>query len=158
MTAKAVDVADWMLSRVDLDAGDAITHLKLQKLVYYAQAWHLAYFDKPIFEEDLKAWTHGPVATTVWHKYKEYGWNALPASEKVPDFQRETLALLAAVYDSYSPFSAKQLEEMTHREDPWIEARGSLPLEARCDTHIKKQTMAQYYRTRIPSVGARSEN
>lgn len=78
----ANDVAKWFLSRVDRDSGDSITHLKLQKLVYYAQAWNLAHFGEPLFDEELKAWTHGPVAPSVWHEYKDSRWDALPACKK----------------------------------------------------------------------------
>lgn len=158
MAIKANDVGEWMLARVDRESGDAITHLKLQKLVYYAQAWHLAHFDKPIFDEDLKAWTHGPVAPSIWHKYKEHGWAALPECSNAPSFPTDTQALISAVYDAYSRFSAKQLEEMTHEELPWREARGVLPLEAKCDIPISKRTMAEFYRKRITNAGARSPN
>jgi len=54
------DIARWFINRADRLAGDDMTHLKLQKLIYFAQAWrrqsggrHLAqpvprYFDMDI--------------------------------------------------------------------------------------------------------------
>ena len=54
--ATALQIADWFAGAIDREAGDSITHLKLQKLVYYAQAWFLALNDKPLFEEEMQAW------------------------------------------------------------------------------------------------------
>ena len=65
MAHKATTLAKWFISRVERDSGDDITHLKLQKLLYYAQAWHLAHTNAPLFNKEIKAWTHGPVVTTV---------------------------------------------------------------------------------------------
>src|SRR5258708_4115865 len=75
----ALDVANWFLAAMDRGAGDSITHLKLQKLVYYAQAWSLALRNKPLFDEDFVAWTHGPVVKSVWRRFKGYGLDAIPA-------------------------------------------------------------------------------
>lgn len=149
----AKDVAKWFLSRVERESGDAITHLKLQKLVYYAQAWHLAHFGKPIFDEDMKAWAHGPVAVSVWHEYKNYGWEALPSPNKPSAIQQngKLNSFLEAVYSAYGQFTAKALETLTHQESPWRDARGDLPPEAKCDTAISKDAMKKFYRERLKS-------
>ena len=54
-------VARWFVNHADRASGEAITQLKLQKLVYYADAWFLANFDEPLIKEDFEAWAHGPV-------------------------------------------------------------------------------------------------
>ena len=61
-----LDIAKWFINATDRDSGDAITHLKVQKLVYYAQGWAMAYLGSPLFEEDIQAWAHGPVVPSVW--------------------------------------------------------------------------------------------
>lgn len=142
------NVARWFVNRADRSAGDVVTHLKVQKLVYYADAWHLAYFDRPLFSEDFQAWAHGPVLRSLYEKYRGNSWDALPVEKgAMPD--SATQDLLEAIYQSYGQFSAKKLEAMTHNELPWIEARGDLPPEAKSDSVISKLTMRNFYAKRI---------
>lgn len=145
---KATDIASWFLSNVDRDSGDSITHLKLQKLVYYAQAWSLALFDRPLFDEDMEAWAHGPVARSVWNILRERRWEALGSDEieSNAEFDEDTEGFLQEILDAYGSKNAKTLEAMTHKETPWIEARDGLPLEVVCNNPIRKDTMAAYYK------------
>ena len=62
------DIADYFITK-NHEYGDYITNLKLQKLVYYAQAWYLAFLDKPLFDEDFEAWVHGPVNRDLYDRY-----------------------------------------------------------------------------------------
>ena len=71
------DVALYFLNRSDSAGSYAITHLKLQKLVYYAQAWSLAVRGEPIFEEHIEAWTHGPVSPDLYRIYRNNGYNTI---------------------------------------------------------------------------------
>jgi uncharacterized phage-associated protein len=134
-------IADYFIRRGDLEAGDVMTHLKLQKLLYYAQGWHLALKDTPLFSDSLEAWEHGPVCPSVWKRFKNFGWNPIPPTECQSDPERDldadTLPFLDEVWDAYGQFSAKRLEEMTHEEPPWKDAWNSdpsgnamIPLEA----------------------------
>ena len=140
------NIARWFVNRADRSAGDVMTHLKVQKLVYYADAWHLAYFDRPLIAEDFQAWAHGPVVRALYNKYKGQSWDPLPV-EKGP--MPEAQDLLEAIYQSYGEFTAKKLEAMTHHELPWQEARGNLPPEAKSDAVISKLTMRNFYAQRI---------
>src|SRR4051812_7079696 len=79
----AEDVANFFLCCIDEDAGDNISNLKLQKFLYYAQGFHLAMFGVKLFDEPVKAWTHGPVVESIYHKYKGFGAGAIP---EVKDF------------------------------------------------------------------------
>lgn len=144
----ASQIAKWLLSAIDRDSGDSITPLKLQKLIYYAQAWSLALPERarPLFDEEIQAWAHGPVAESVFHEYKHAGWDALPAPDEVPEIAEEDAAHLAEILSVFGEFSAKHLERMTHNEDPWLDARGNLPAEARSNAVISKEHMADYYR------------
>lgn len=141
----AKDIAKWFLCAVDREAGDCITHLKLQKLLYYAQAWSLVLINKPMFKEEIQAWMHGPVVPKVYDEYCKYGYNEIPKPEECPIIDKEYEEVLEEVMNTYGIFQAKYLEQLTHSEKPWIEARGELPLEARCDKAISLKTMKEYY-------------
>lgn len=141
----ALQIANWFRNAVDRGAGDTITHLKLQKLVYYAQAWSLALLGRPLFHEDVQAWTHGPVAPSLWHHLKDHGWDALPAAAEAPELDPETEVLLWDVMGTYGEHSARSLEDLTHSEEPWIRARGGVPIEARSAAIIPKEHMRRFY-------------
>lgn len=145
----ALDVARWFINAIDRDAGDSITHLKVQKLLYYAQGWALAHFDRALFDEDLQAWAHGPVAVPVYNRFRSFGFDAIPAQKLDTQFASESLSLLNAVNDKYGIYSAKQLERMTHKESPWKDARGDLSPEARCTDVISKSSLRKYFKSRL---------
>ncbi|MBJ7533779.1 DUF4065 domain-containing protein [Rhodomicrobium vannielii ATCC 17100] len=142
-------LAKWFINNTDRDSGDVITHLKLQKLVYYAQAWHLANFNRPIFDEDMQAWTHGPVVPSLWKEYKDKGWDAIPPEPKFNLKNKRLNEFLMEINRKYGYYSAKKLEHLTHREDPWKQTRGNIPLEAKCTNPIDKILIRDYYAARI---------
>jgi uncharacterized phage-associated protein len=150
MTAPSVNmVADWFLSRVDREAGDAITHLKLQKLLYFAQAWYLANKGKPLFAAKFQAWAHGPVVREIYDRFKGQGWAGLEAPEQPPKLGKATVDYLEQVFGIYGKFGAKHLEELTHQHAPWVEARGGIDPAARCETVISEESMRDYYGKKI---------
>jgi len=139
------DVANYFLSLMDEDAGDLISNLKLQKLVYYAQGYHLALFDSPLFDEPIKAWTHGPVIPDLYHTFKVHGSGPIPAPESF-DFERisaDVRELLDEVYDVLGQFSAWKLRNMTQKEPPWFEAKDK-PVNL-----ITHASMQEYFKTQL---------
>lgn len=123
MTSK--DVAEYFLSRIREEVGDTITHLKLQKLVYYAQGFNLAITGQPLFDDEIVAWEHGPVAPDLYNNYREYGSNPIPPLEagSVDDkFTAEQLEILDEVHELYGQFSAWKLRNLTHEDKTWIDA------------------------------------
>ncbi len=124
MTLTCFDVADYFLSKCDEEAGDTISNLKLQKLVYYAQGFFLAVHDRPLFNEEIVAWQHGPVVPALYQKYKECGALGIPTPKDIDygKYSDEEKELLDAVYLSYGQFSAWKLRNMTHAEPPWKNA------------------------------------
>lgn len=116
-------IANYFIWRANADEefGDNITNLKLQKLIYYAQGFSLALNNKPVFNEQIKAWNHGPVAPSLYAKFKEFGANPIPTPECF-DPERidlETRGLLEDVYSVYGQYSAWGLRNLTHEEPPW---------------------------------------
>ena len=116
-------VAEYFICLTDPELGDLISNLKLQKLVYYAQGFHLAMKGSKLFDEDILAWEHGPVVESLYHHYKEFGSDALPHPKTFNGevFNPEQIDLINEVYKVYGQFSAWKLRNMTHSERPWIE-------------------------------------
>ena len=141
-TLNCHDVAHYLLAQMDIDAGDLISNLKLQKLVYYAQGFALALYSRPLFSERIEAWTHGPVVPDLYHEYKGFGSEALPfpSGYDFSNFDAQTRELLDEVYATYGQFSAWKLRDMTHSEPPW------------CDTpvghEIRHDGLSDYFATR----------
>src|SRR5688572_18511108 len=94
----ALDVAKYLLSLQDEEVGDSISNLKLQKLLYYAQGFHLAEHGRALFEERIEAWQHGPVIPTVYPEFKDYGRGGLPSDLKYSDIDTDTAAFLDEIY------------------------------------------------------------
>lgn len=158
-TTDALDVACYFLYRVDREVGDTISPLKLQKLVYYAQAWSLALKDKPLFPEEIQAWVHGPVVYKIWDAYKEYRYSAIPLpSDPLPEFVDDQIEVLDEVWNAYGELSAKRLEQLTHSETPWIKARQGLNAGERSQNIISLDDMKSYYLSLVVEDGEEEQN
>ncbi|KPH55505.1 Panacea domain-containing protein [Helicobacter pullorum] len=120
---KAYDVALYFLFRArELEAGDTISNLKMQKLLYYAQGHFLATYKKPLFDDKIEAWKYGPVVKEVYDKFKIYGNLAIDFNE-LDNFNSslytdEHLDTLPFVFNRYN-ISARELVDKTHNESPW---------------------------------------
>lgn len=144
------DIANYFI-RLANETGSFISNLKLQKLVYYAQAWHLAIYGEPLFKAQFQAWVHGPVIRGLWAKYKKYRYNPIDEDPPEVEFDEQTAGFLKEVADVYLGEDAYKLELMTHQEDPWIEARADLPPDAASSAVISNESMKQYFSKRLAS-------
>ncbi|HAJ33323.1 MAG TPA: hypothetical protein DCK79_08100 [Candidatus Atribacteria bacterium] len=119
---KAINVAKYFLYKANQD-GDLITNLKMQKLLYYAQAWYLVNFDKPLFEDQIFAWDFGPVVKNVYDKYKKYRYTPIILEENfernIKKIDKEDKKYLDEFYDQFINYSAHDLVDLSHREAPW---------------------------------------
>jgi uncharacterized phage-associated protein len=133
-------VANWFLSK------SAMSHKKLQKLCYYAEAWHLALYNSPLFKEcHFEAWVHGPVCPKLYDQYKGYGWADIPRRSNKPVIDPETDEFLDIVYTTYGEFSGHQLENISHNETPWLKAREGLEEWEASSKIIDPEIMREYY-------------
>ncbi|MFM9414115.1 Panacea domain-containing protein [Peptococcus simiae] len=140
-------IAKWFLSK------ESMSPKKIQKLVYYAYSWYLTlmndsveYLNNKLFDEEIKAWVHGPVVISIYQEYRDYKFREVP-KQKIDDsdYNEDTLDVLNQVWDVYGQFNANELESITHQEDPWIRARGNLsPLENGYDS-IDDRIIFEYY-------------
>ena len=142
-TAKQIANTIICLSR---QRGIEISNLKLQKLLYYAQAWYLAIEGRPLFDEDIEAWVHGPVVASIFRDFKRYRWQPIDCEAEVVD-SREIRNFVSNVIQRYGVFTATQLERLTHREEPWRAARAGLPPDASSRNIISKESMQRFYST-----------
>jgi uncharacterized phage-associated protein len=141
------DVATFFIHLANV-TGSYISNLKLQKLVYYAQAWYLAIYDTPLFEEEFEAWVHGPVIPVLYREYKDFGWKPIQQDVEEPKLPENIQDFLDEVAEVYFGCDAYELERMTHQETPWIQARGFLPMDTPCNQIISQESMREYYKVR----------
>lgn len=148
---RALEVAQYFLHRVDRDEGDTISGLRLQKLVYYTQVWSMVLRNEPFFSESIEAWVHGPVVREVWQVYKDYGKRDIPAPDSPPPtFAADDDDLLNCVWQRYGDLSATQLRDLTHCEQPWLEARRGLSDQDPSSQTISLASMREFHRTESP--------
>lgn len=139
--ASVHDVAAYILQKQG-----RMSAMKLQKLVYYCKAWHLVWDDAPLFREEIQAWANGPV---VYELYKAHRgkFDVTPRMIKGdPDkLSRDEKDSIDVVLQHYGSMKAYELSDLTHREAPWKDARGSLPAGATCSNPITDVAMYEYY-------------
>jgi len=134
------------VAAVILEQCGPMSTMKLQKLVYYSQAWHLVWDEEPLFEETIQAWANGPVVYELFDVHRGSFTVSPPWLYGSPDGlkpnERETIE---AVIGSYGHLSGRQLSTLTHAELPWREARGDLPPTARSNREVDPDRMQEFY-------------
>lgn len=143
--ASSLDIA-FQIIRIFQEAGDPVTNLKLQKLLYYVQGWHLGLYETPAFDENLEAWVHGPVEPGAYRSFREFRWSPIVREPEVwpalPDTLRSHIVAVLGVYGEDSAYS---LERRTHQETPWLKARGGIPRDQESTETISKSSMQEYF-------------
>lgn len=127
---------------------DPLTNLRLQKLLYYAQAWSLIVRASELFPDDLEAWRHGPVVPTVYRALPDcQGANQIApdAFSEVPDLEEEEAEFVERVWEAYNEFSALRLSRMTHDEMPWRKAWGNRPLDSTGNDPISMSDLEEFF-------------
>lgn len=135
------DVAKYILVQTK-----EITTFKLQKLVYYAQAWSLVWDDATLFDNEIEAWANGPVCRSLYEKHK--GQFTIKSNDVCGDenrLSRQQQETIDAVIRSYGQFSGQELSDLTHKERPWVVARAGMEIGERGDKVIELNTMCEYY-------------
>lgn len=110
------------LAQIMLSFG-ASSNKKLQKICYYAYAWHLALYHRRLAPAYFEAWVHGPVSRELYNCYKEYGWDEIPCYQGFVCADNDTISFCKVVWELYGGYTADELESMTHQELPWQKAR-----------------------------------
>lgn len=148
---KINDVADYIIVKLD-EAGVGMNILKLQKLLYYVQAWSLAFRGETLFAGKFQAWVHGPVNREIYDRF--VGTHMMYALLSRADIQKgfdfneiseQARSHIDEILDTYARYTGTQLEGMTHDEAPWVQARGDRKPAERCETEIDEALMKDFY-------------
>lgn len=136
-----------------------MSHLKLQKLLFYCDAYCLAYFDQELVTDKFEAWVHGPVSRKVYNSLKDKSilYSDLAYSEKEgedvdAEFEKLTQDqqdLISSILQDLSTWTGMELEAATHREEPWLEARKGYSEADKCSVLISKETTRRFYKEEI---------
>lgn len=147
---KAIDIANWFINKansekLDDDVSEGISNLKLQKVLYFAQAAHLALNNsKPLFDDKICAWPLGPVVESVYQDFKQYSNKPIDGPTN-KDYLKVVDAGLASFLENtwtiFGKFSAAKLVQMSHEHKPWKDA-----FKANKSV-ITKESMFDYYKS-----------
>ena len=133
MAASATDIAAALRQRLP-----GLPTKKLHKLLYYCQGHHLATFDRPLFSEAVSAFDMGPVVGSLWYREKEPGENVTTTT-----LSEAELNTIGYVISRYGALSGRELEILTHHEEPWMRAnRDREPGER---VRIEREWMRDYF-------------
>ncbi len=140
--ADVKDVAAAIMESV----GDCTT-MKLQKLLYYCQGWHLAWDGVPLFKAEIEAWSNGPVVREIYNLHRgqfrlAHPWPKKGNANKLSHDEQETVT---CVLDTYGSWTADQLSNKTHRELPWLIARDGLAATDQSTQRIDLDVMQNYF-------------
>ena len=149
---KAINVAKYFIKK-NTEDGKGLDKLKLQKLLYYAQAWNLVLNKEPLFSERIEAWVHGPVVPEVYQEFKNFDFINLKegfiTESDLNQFSKEEKNVLDNVWELYGKYDGPYLEFLTHNESPWQEARNELSSDKPSRATISLESMMDYYSKKL---------
>ena len=156
---KVQEVAKYILYLADKDK-EVVTNKKLQKLVYYSQAWSLVLNERRLFNEKIEAWIHGPAVRSLYTRYKRFGFEPIEQDVKLNtiDLTKKEKDLIEQVWNVYGKFDAGYLEMLSHSEKPWQEARRGLQVCEGSDAEISPDTMKSFYKEKLETVNKTYSN
>ncbi|NLD10280.1 type II toxin-antitoxin system antitoxin SocA domain-containing protein [Aminicella lysinilytica] len=130
---------------------EEITPLALQKLLYFSQGINMVVNKTVLFSDNCEAWTHGPVYPKVYQLFKEFKYNPIDDSRYVifdlaeDELNSKEKAVVRSVIESFGIYSGKVLEQITHDEGPWKEARTGLNPSDSSNNVISKAALKRYF-------------
>lgn len=158
------EIANFFLKKGKKDK--QMTQMKLNKLVYFAQGWYLAINDKPLFDEDVQAWQHGPVIPSLYHEFKHFGagqitpkthsiqWNDEDGLyyKNIEEADTDTKIILDKIWSLFGEYSGWELRNLTHQDDtPWSKADKSYH-----SSTIDKDSIKKFYTKYLKDLIKRS--
>ena len=159
----SIQIANFFIEQ-SLKEREYLTPMKLQKLVFFAHGWHLAYKDVGLLDEQVEAWKFGPVVSSLYHRVKRYGntfvkepisdFDQITFQEVVPCISNEdieTRVFLESIWNVYKKFSGTALSDATHVEgSPWYRVYNdpaNQPLKN--GTDIPEEYIKEYFKSKM---------
>lgn len=141
---KIFQVVNWFLAQSTEE--NRLTHLGLQKLLYFSQAWNYVLNNEWLFSDDCEAWVHGAVYHNVYDEFKKFKYKPLPYVSKKVELSKKEVEVLEYVKKYYfDVYTAKTLEKICHLEEPYKNIRKEYDKYERCETIIEKKHIQDYY-------------
>lgn len=142
---------------------EEVTPLMLQKLLYFIQGIYSALYGKPLFEEDCRAWVHGPVYPEVYTLFRDFKYNPiddvrfglLKGTDDV--LTEEERDVIDRVVNTFGIYGGKVLERITHNEGPWKSARKGYGDQVPSSELVSKDSIRKYYESVNEVYGVGSE-
>lgn len=142
MSYSAYAVANAFVRRAQEGRLPSLSPMKLQKLMYFAQAWHLrGTGGQPFLDDNFSRWTHGPVIPAIYHEFKAYGYHPISQMATtlsangngfhmniptIPDEDRNAWGLIDAIINKYGGLDATHLSKITHlANSAWANGGGA---------------------------------
>jgi len=138
--ATVFDVAQFIIQEQGV-----MSAMKLQKLAYYSQAWHTVWADDALFQSKIEAWKDGPVCPDLWKAHiGEFRVSALSkgCADVLTARERKSVKQVLKFYGKHT---AQWLSDLSHSEDPWLDARRGVRPGAASNAEITTHAMQQYY-------------
>ncbi len=133
------------VARYIIENHGPMTAMKLQKLLYYCQAWSLVWDEQPMFDDEIEAWANGPVIPTIYSQhrgtFKIEKWSSGDTSK----LSKDAIETIEGVMSFYGDKTAQWLSDLTHQEDPWVQARKGLAPGEPGSNVITTASMHEYY-------------
>lgn len=150
-------VVNWFLSQSTDD--NPLTHLALQKLLYFVQGWSIALRNEWFFDDCCEAWIHGAVYRDVYEEFKFFKYNPLPKLNRESDLNSEEITFLEEIKKNYfDVYTARMLENICHKETPYILIREGYEERQSCSEVINKEVIETYYRKVAKEYDITKEN
>ena len=136
------------IARYILEQRKEMTAMKLQKLMFYCQAWSLVWNEEPLFPDDFQAWENGPVLPGLYQSHRgmfKVSPDTFLTQADSTNVNAREIDVIDRVLDFYGDKSAQWLSNLTHQEAPWLSARGDVAAGERSEAVISQASMAEYY-------------
>lgn len=146
MSYPVINIANKVLANTNMEQGDTVSNLKLQKILYYLQGYFMAVFGRKLFDNAIEAWNYGPVVREVYFHFNKFGSGAitLQGEEEIAELLPEEEELFLEVLEEYGQFSAIKLMKMTHEELPWKQTWHTNP-----QSEISDALILEFFKTQI---------
>lgn len=148
---KSLLIAEYFILKNKTDK-KGLTNKKLQKLLYYAQAWSLVLNNKPIFDDKIEAWVHGPAIPLIYSTFKSFGFKDIDMKfdeKELSSIDEKDKKILDEIWRVYGNMDAGYLEMLTHSEQPWQDARKGLQSSENSENEITTDAMKVYYAEKL---------